>query len=184
MRPALPILLITGLLLSAGPWSGAVAQTPPPAPAAPAAPAPPANPVTAESRKAATDLTDMIGVNRQSQQLIAIMRGQMIQLVMRSGSKPQDEATKIVDEVLMPDFTAQSAELTAQIVDVWAASFSLDDLNGLIAFYKTPLGQKLIATLPAVTQKGMAAGQAWGQRIYQAAIQKHRADLEARGLKF
>lgn len=180
MRRTLTAMLTIGLL-AAGPLSAVHAQTPPPAPAAPAVPT---NPITPESRKEAVTLTEMIGVSKQSQQLIAIMRGQMIQLVMRSGSKQQDEATKIVDEILMPDFVAQQAELTGQIVDVWAGSFTLDDLKGLIAFYKTPLGQKLIATLPAVTQQGMASGQAWGQRIYQAAIQKHRAELEGRGLKF
>jgi len=30
----------------------------------------------------------------------------------------------------------------------------------------------------------MAAGQAWGRRIYQTAIQKHKDELIARGLKF
>ncbi len=167
----------------------ALAQTAPaPAPAAaPAAlpgatPAPP--PVSPEAHKEAAALTEMIGVNRQAQQLISIMRGQMIQLVMRSGNKPQDEAVKIVDEVLMPDFVAQQGTLSNEIIDVWASNFTLDDLKGLRAFYTTPLGQKLIATLPAVTQQGMAAGQNWGQKIYQASIAKHRPELEARGMKF
>ncbi len=63
-------------------------------------------------------------------------------------------------------------------------NFTLDDIKALRAFYATPLGQKLIATLPAVTQQGMAAGQTWGQKIYQASITKHRPELEARGMKF
>ncbi len=166
----------------------ALAQAPAPAPAAPGTPPPTAMAAppkaTEEARKEAQALTEMIGVSRQTQQLVAIMRGQMIQLVMRSGSKPQDEATKIVDEVLMPDFTAQEADLTASIIDVWATNFTLDDLKALRAFYATPLGQKLIATLPAVTQQGMQAGQAWGQRIYQSSIQKHKEELISKGLKF
>ncbi len=84
----------------------------------------------------------------------------------------------------MPDFLAQQADLNTQIIDVWANNFSVDDLKGLKAFYATPLGQKLIATLPAVTQQGMAAGQAWGQRIYQATINKNKDALIARGLRF
>jgi hypothetical protein len=126
----------------------------------------------------------MIGVDRQAQQLVAIMRGQMVQTVMRSGNKSAEDAAKIVDEVMMPDFIAQMPELNTLIVDAWAANFSIDDLKGLRAFYATPLGQKLITTLPAVTQQGMAASQGWGQRIYQASIQKHKAQLEGLGLKF
>jgi hypothetical protein len=190
-RPNLAATTLLAGLLGAG---TAVAQTPPAAPAAPPAPVPAASP---EAHKEAAALTEMIGVTKQSQQLIAIMRNQMIQLVMRAGSKPPaddptkppelmkaEDAAKIVDELLMPEFTAQQAELTNQIIDVWANNFTLDDLKGLRAFYNTPLGQKLIQTLPAVTQQGMSAGQAWGQRIYQAAIQKHKDALIAKGLRF
>jgi hypothetical protein len=178
----LATLLISGSAVFAA-HTPALAQAPAPAPAAPATVAQPAAPPSEEARKLATTLTDVIGVSRQSQQLIGIMRGQMIQMVMRTSSKPQDESTKIVDEVLLPDFTSQTAELNAQIVDVWASSFSTDELKGLLTFYNTPLGKKLIATLPAVTQQSMANSQAWGQRVYQAAIQKHADELRVRGLK-
>ncbi len=186
-RFALSILATT---LMAG---TALAQT---APAAPAIPPPvPAAPAAAHGEAAA--LTQMIGADKQSQQLISILRNQMIQLVMRAGAKPPagdptkpselmkvEDAAAIVDELLMPDFLAQQADLNTQIIDVWANNFSVDDLKGLKAFYATPLGQKLIATLPAVTQQGMAAGQAWGQRIYQATINKNKDALIARGLRF
>ncbi|MBU6497418.1 MAG: DUF2059 domain-containing protein [Rhodospirillales bacterium] len=159
----------------------AQAQTnPAPAPA----PAPAVTEAAPENLAEATKLTHMIGVDNQSKQLVAIMRGQMIQLVMRSGNKPPAEAAKIVDDLLMPDFTAKEDQLTHDIINVWASNFTLDDLKGLVAFYATPLGQKLIHTLPAVTQQGMQAGQSWGQTIYKAAIEKHKDELIARGLKF
>jgi hypothetical protein len=158
-------------------------ETPAPAAGAPSA-APALPPVSPEAHQEAAALTDLIGVSRQSQQLIDLMRSQMIQLVIRAGNKTQDEATKIVDEVLMPDFVARQSELTNNLIDVWARAFSVDDLKALEVFYKTPLGQKLIQTLPAVTQQGMQAGQAWGQSVYQEAITKHKDELILRGLKF
>jgi len=163
------------------------AQTPPapaPAPAPAAQPVLPAFPATAESRQEAAALTEMIGVNRQSQQLVAVMRAQMIQMVIRTSGKSPEESTKIVDEVLMPEFTSQETDLTNAIIEVWATNFSVEDLKALREFYATPLGQRLISTLPSVTQQGMAAGQAWGRRIYQAAMQKHKDELVARGVKF
>ena len=196
-------LLAAGML--ALPVVGAQAQTPPLLPIAPLAPAAPAAPAlpppvpaaSPELHKEAIALTSMIGVDKQSNQLIGIMRNQMIQLVMRAGAKPPasdptkppelmkgEDAAKIVDDLLMPDFVVQQADLNTQIVDVWANNFSMDDLKGLRAFYATPLGQKLISTLPAVTQQGMSAGQAWGQRVYQAAINKNKDALIARGLRF
>ncbi|MCX7380310.1 MAG: DUF2059 domain-containing protein [Alphaproteobacteria bacterium] len=171
----------------------AIAQT---APAAPPIP-PPVPAASAAAHAEAAALTEMIGASKQTQQLISILRNQMIQLVMRAGAKPPagdptkpaellkaEDATKIVDEILMPDFVAQQADLNTQIIDVWAANFTVEDLKALRSFYATPLGQKLIATLPAVTQQGMSAGQAWGQRIYQASINKNKDALIARGLRF
>ena len=188
-RFALP-LLAAGML--ALPF-GAGAQTAP----APAQIAPPVPAASPEAHKEAAALTAMIGVDKQSQQIINFMRNQMIQLVMRAGAKapandptrppellkPED-AAKIVDDLLIPDFVAQQADLNTQIIDVWGNNFTVEDLKGLRAFYATPLGKKLIATLPAVTQQGMSAGQAWGQRVYQASIVKHKDALIARGLRF
>ncbi len=188
-RFALPLLAAGMILL---PFA-AGAQSPPP----PAAIAPPVPPASPEAHKEAAALTAMIGVDKQSQQIINFMRNQMIQLVMRAGAKapandptrppellkPED-AAKIVDDLLIPDFVAQQADLNTQIIDVWGNNFTVEDLKGLRAFYATPLGKKLIATLPAVTQQGMSAGQAWGQRVYQASIVKHKDALIARGLRF
>ena len=188
-RFALPFLAAGMLTL---PFVAGAQSPPPPAPIAP--PVPAASP---EAHKEAAALTAMIGVDKQSQQLIGIMRNQMIQFVMRAGAKPPandptkppelmkgEDAAKIVDELLMPDFVTQQADLNNQIVDVWGNNFTVEDLKGLRAFYATPLGQKLISTLPAVTQQGMSAGQAWGQRVYQASIVKHKDALIARGLRF
>ena len=188
-RFALPLLAACMLALPCA--TGA--QSPPP----PASIPPPVPPASAEAHKEAAALAAMNGVDKLSQQLLGIMRNQMIQLVMRAGAKapandptrppelmkPED-AAKIVDDVLMPDFAAQQADLNTQIIDVWGNNFSVEDLEGLRAFYATPLGKKLVATLPAVTQQGMAAGQAWGQRVYQASVLKHKDALIARGLRF
>ena len=187
MRFALPVLAAVLIGLP----GLAAAQTPP------ASIAPPVPPASPEAHKEAAALAAMIGVDKQSQQLIGIMRNQMIQLVMRAGAKPAandptkppevmkpEEAAKIVDDVLIPEFVAQQSDLNTQITDVWGNNFTVEELKGLRAFYATPLGQKFILVLPAVTQQGMLAGQAWAQRVYQASIVKHKDALIARGLRF
>ena len=37
------------------------------------------------------------------------------------------------------------------------------DIDGLIAFYESPLGRKVTATLPQITRESMTAGQQWGR---------------------
>jgi len=49
--------------------------------------------------------------------------------------------------------------LESKIIEIYKSEFSEEDIQGLIHFYRTPLGQRLIAKLPEVTQKSNAASQ-------------------------
>jgi hypothetical protein len=57
-----------------------------------------------------------------------------------------------------------SAELIDQLVPIYDKYYSKEDLDGLLAFYESPVGQKVLKTMPQVMQESMQIGQAWGQR--------------------
>lgn len=63
-------------------------------------------------------------------------------------------------------------EMTVPIYD---RHFTQDDIRQLIAFYETPVGRKLTAKLPAITQEAMAAGQKWGEEIAQRVVTRLQA---------
>ncbi len=74
---------------------------------------------------------------------------------------------------------ARRGELADMIAAVYDHQFSTDEIRQLLAFYDTPLGQKLLRTLPSLMQESMKAGQEWGTRIgIEVATQ-----LEAEGLR-
>jgi hypothetical protein len=66
-------------------------------------------------------------------------------------------------------------EMTDLIVPVYSRHFTLDEIEQLIAFNKTPLGQKVIATMPVVMKESMAAGQEWGRELGERAYKKAQA---------
>jgi hypothetical protein len=66
-------------------------------------------------------------------------------------------------------------EMTDLIVPVYSRHFTLDEIEQLIAFNKTPLGQKVIATMPLVMKECMAAGQEWGRELGERAYRKAQA---------
>lgn len=149
--------------------------------------APPAltTPVATDaSRKEAHAMADLLNIPQQTRNIVQAMRNQMIQATVQASNKPLDQAAKIVDEVLMPDFNAAVPQLTEALLEPWAVNFSAADLKGLHEFYATPLGQRLLKTVPIVSQESLAAGQGWGQRTFQETVKKHIDDLHARGLKF
>ena len=183
MHPVIIALSALTLLAVAAHAQTPPATTPAPAPAAASRPSLPPLTATPESRALAAQLPAMIGVDQTPQQLVAAMRAQIVQMVIRNSGKTPEESAKIVDEVIMPDFKSQEKELTDGIVEVWALNFTVEDLKGLIDFYSKPLGKRLFATLPTITQQSIQAAEAWGRQIYQASIQKHKEELIARGLK-
>lgn len=51
------------------------------------------------------------------------------------------------------------------IIPIYVKHFSISDLEQLIQFYKTPLGQKFISKLPIISQDSYTVGQEWGQKL-------------------
>ena len=93
------------------------------------------------------------------------MRNQLIVGLAHSSNKPPAEVQPIVDELLMPDFTSHARELGDSIVDLWASSFTIEELHALHSFYTTPVGEKLLKTAPVIGQQiakdsaGLGAGR-------------------------
>ncbi|HXM70141.1 MAG TPA: DUF2059 domain-containing protein [Thermoanaerobaculia bacterium] len=51
------------------------------------------------------------------------------------------------------------------VIPIYARHFSESDLDGLIAFYSSPLGQKVTHEMPAVTSECVVTGQEWGRKL-------------------
>lgn len=70
-------------------------------------------------------------------------------------------------------------ELLGKIEEVYDRHFTHDEIKGLIAFYETPLGKKLLTELPAVNQDSLEVGQTWGRAMGE----KYMKGLEAKGYR-
>src|ERR1700734_253848 len=54
--------------------------------------------------------------------------------------------------------SAPASAVTDAVVPIYAKAFSMEDLQGLIQFYESPLGQRVVKTLPEVAQSSQRAG--------------------------
>ncbi len=115
--------------------------------------------------------------------ILAMMRERLITILTAAGAPSVDEAGKIVDTLLMPEFRAGLPDLKHQIAMIWAGALSAADLRAVTAFYQTPAGQHLLAATPAITGKSIQAGMIWGQKIARDAVQKHADELRKRGIR-
>ena len=93
---------------------------------------------------------------------------QMI-VVMEATLPAQRAALPNIPAVFWDRFMAaartQRSELVEMIVPIYSQRFDLAELEQLLAFYKTPLGRRLLAVQPSIIQDSAQAGQAWGARL-------------------
>ena len=66
-------------------------------------------------------------------------------------------------------------ELVDRMVPVYSKHFTLEELEQLAAFYRSPLGKKLTSETPVLLKESMAIGQEWGTEIARRALQKAKA---------
>lgn len=67
---------------------------------------------------------------------------------------------------------AQTGDLISMIVPVYAKHFTESEIKELIAFYKTPIGKKLVEKLPVITQESYGIGEAWGKALSEKVAAK------------
>jgi uncharacterized protein len=63
----------------------------------------------------------------------------------------------------------------ALMVPIYARHFSHEEINQLIAFYESPVGRKLIASLPAMNVEAQDATAQWTRELTQQLVQELRA---------
>lgn len=73
----------------------------------------------------------------------------------------------------------QANDLVELVIPIYAKHFNRDDIKGLISFYKSPIGKKLVANQGAIMQESMAIGMAWGQEVSKGI----EDDLKEKGYK-
>ena len=65
--------------------------------------------------------------------------------------------------------------LVKELIPLYDRHYTLQDIQGLIKFYKSPLGKKMIAVTPKLTAEAMAVGQEWGKKIAEKIVESLRA---------
>jgi hypothetical protein len=72
-------------------------------------------------------------------------------------------------------------EIGEQMAKIYASDFTEQELKDLVAFYKTPVGQKLLAQEPKSVQASMSYMQQWAQTFSDKVLGDFRAEMKKRG---
>jgi len=139
--------------------------------------------VTAEYRAVATELMELTGAGALSDQMGAAVTTQFDAVLRHGYPDMSPRGYQIVEETVQ-DLLRQgmAAELSDEAVQVYARYFTEQDLRKLLAFYKTPVGRKVIKNMPAVMTESMQVGQRWAERMSPKLQKELHKRLVAEGL--
>ena len=70
-------------------------------------------------------------------------------------------------------------ELFKLLIPVYRKNLSTEDIKAMLAFYKSPAGQRISKAMPAISQQSMSVGQAWGASVGE----KIATEAKKRGYK-
>jgi uncharacterized protein len=82
---------------------------------------------------------------------------------------------------LRADYAPRSVEVVNDMAKLYATRFTEQELKDALAFYKSPLGRKLLVEEPKVLDEGMQNAQTWANRLSEEVLGKIRAEMKKRG---
>src|SRR6266446_7987337 len=122
------------------------------------------------------ELMDVTGAKNLGQQLIEAGMEQFRSSV--QDSQPNNPRAKQFVDAFVSGFQKHFDvnTLNEQIIPIYDKYLTTDDLKGLLEYYRSPLGQRMLKTLPELTRESQAAGFALGQKAAQETMEELKTD--------
>jgi uncharacterized protein len=128
----------------------------------------------------ATELVTLKGVKSMYEPMVAGMvekaKGMFLQTNPMLGKDLNEVAAK-----LRLDYVPRSAEAVTETARLYATRFSEQELKDAVAFYKSPLGRKLLTEEPAIADQSLRFAAGWADKLSEEIVGKMRAEMRKRG---
>ncbi len=73
------------------------------------------------------------------------------------------------------------SEVTDEIARLYAINFTEPELKQLLAFYKSPLGVKLVKDQPIIAESSVRFAQDWANKLSEQVVPMIRAEMKKKG---
>ena len=82
---------------------------------------------------------------------------------------------------LQTELTPRTAELLNDGARLYASKFTEQELKDVLAFYKSPVGRKVITQEPVILDQSTGNVDEWANKLADEVIAKFRAEMRKRG---
>jgi len=82
---------------------------------------------------------------------------------------------------LRTEYAPRSSQLVDQVAQLYAKTFTEQELKDALAFYKSPLGRKIVSEEPKVLDDGFRRIQEWTNKFSEEVMGRMRAEMKKKG---
>lgn len=114
----------------------------------------------------------LVGVQSQAQErteleqksirLIKMTSGQQFDIILGPVVQMVPEENR---EAFKQEMMASLEDIYVKMAKIYTEEFTESEIDEILAFYDTPVGEKMREITPELMRKGMEIGQQWGQEL-------------------
>jgi uncharacterized protein len=82
---------------------------------------------------------------------------------------------------LRTEYAPRSSQLVDQVAQLYAKTFTEQELKDALVFYKSPLGRKIVSEEPKVLDDGFRRIQQWANKFSEEVMGRMRAEMKKKG---
>jgi len=168
--------IVAGLALAGAPLHAQQPAAKQPAPAA----APPLKQATPAALAAAKEILAMKNAGAMYASAVPNIVDQTKNALIQSNLNYQKDLNEVA-VIVAKNLAGREQEIGEGMAKIYANEFTEQELKDLVTFYKSPLGQKLLATEPRAIQFSMSYMNQWAQVFAQTVNEQFRIEMKKRG---
>ena len=138
------------------------------------------DPVALAKAKELLQVSNLIAMRDQ---MVALVEAQIGALVRDANPGQDDKVDRAVTDLIRPALKRRIPEYLDLAAGVYADHFTRAELDQLVSFYKSPLGQKLMREQSELVPDITAMSKTWINRVGNDVLKETAADFAKRGLK-
>jgi hypothetical protein len=135
---------------------------------------------SAGAMSAASEIVDVRGAMAVFEPLIPGVVEQAKNVFLQTNPMLQKDLNEAAANV-RKTMSARTTELKSEVAKIYASRFTEQELKDLLAFYKSPLGKKMLAEETIVIENTLRMAQDWANRLSEEVIAQIRAEMKKKG---
>jgi uncharacterized protein len=135
------------------------------------------DPIDPERLRLARRVLDATDVTRPFDEILPDIADRAKTTLIRSNPQMQLGIINVVDKVAL-EMVERRAELENIMARIWAESFSDEELEELLAFYQSPIGQKYAQEFPLLLRAQIGAAEWWSREISEDMFRRVQRELQ------